>query len=180
MNLKKFIDWMNSPLKISVAGSGLLFFGFGIVDFQRHVTLENKHYVKKKSFHLDEAMENLHDLASKHTLRFSNIIANSRYCDESYYIFECANKKKHELQHDFKMSPEEAEETVASEYHGFVQRISRRALIRNGHLVKWVKAVTQDEFFKVFILPIVGFFVVRAIKLSKPPTSGVSTTPPSS
>ena len=135
----------------------------GTIDYNREINLVEQKYEKKSSSHLGEALENYHDMVTKNTLTFSNIFLNRKYCDECWYVYENAERKKEDLKQDG-LGNNEAEETVALAYHGFVQRMSRRAMLRNGHYVKWVKAVTQDEFIKVFVLPIVAYFVRRVGK----------------
>lgn len=168
--ISKYGYIVKSPLAISASGAILIFSGIGVVDYNRHIESTNSNIAMKSSAHLGEAMENMHDLASKHSLRFPNIYANRIYCVEMRYVYESAIKKRDQLlcdddsDHDGKMSKQDAEDTVALEYHGFVMRMSRRALLRNGNIVTWAKAVTQDEFIKVFIVPIVSFFVIRSFR----------------
>ena len=149
-----------SASKLSLT-CGVFMFGVnGMIDYNRPIDLADQKYLKKTSSHLGEALENYHDMVTNNTLTYSTILLNRKYCDECRYVYERATRKKEVLKQDG-MNNKEAEETVTLAYHGFVQRMTRRALLRNGHYVKWMKAVTQDEIMKVFILPIVAYFVQR-------------------
>ena len=140
-----------------------MFGTIGTIDYNREINLAEQKYDKKTTSHLGEVLENYHDMVAMNTLTFSTIFSNRKYCDECWYVYENAARKKEDLIQDG-FGNKEAEETVALAYHGFVQRMSRRAMLRNGHYMKWMKAVTEDELIKVFILPIVAYFVKRVGK----------------
>ncbi len=98
-------------------------------------------------------------------MTYDNITMNRLRSEELFYLFKRAEKKKAELKNDPEVCKEktniEIEALVASEYYSFGQRMCRRAMIRNFHLVKWFKATIQDEFAKYYFLPIAGFFGTR-------------------
>ncbi len=168
LELRIFKGLLESPFATSLASGAILVSGSAVVDFNREVIVCTNY--EKKSGHLATAMENLHDLARKHDMQFANIVANKDYCDETRYLYESAVKKKTALMKDNEnpMSSELAEDTVASEYHGFAMRMCRRSLLRHGHFIKWGKAITQDEFVNVLILPILSFFLVRHYRPLRP------------
>jgi hypothetical protein len=49
---------------------------------------------KKESEHVGQAMEIMHDLATKEKLTYNSIVINREYCVETYHLYECAEKKK--------------------------------------------------------------------------------------
>lgn len=126
---------LESPLATLLASGVILVSGLAVVDLNREVIVCTKY--EKKSGHLAAAMENLHDLARKHSMQLTNIVLNKDYCNESRYLYESVVEKKKALMEDNEnpMSSELAEDTVASEYHGFAMRMCRRSLL-HGHFIK--------------------------------------------
>eukprot|EP01041_Mallomonas_annulata_P012374 gene12374-26029_t len=144
MSFNRFFSSRKRLLMTGAVGIGVI----GTIDFNREVIVDNKNYPKKTSNHLGEVLKNYHDMATKNTLTFSNIIAYRDYGDECWYLYENAMKLRKELEEEYGMTTDEAENVVVSSYLGFVERMSRRALIRNGYCVKWIEAVVQDEFIR--------------------------------
>lgn len=157
-------------VKHPVVGAGLyfvcLFAGYGIVDYHRDITgVDLSSFKKRSSDHLGEALEYLHSLAyDRDDNMFGNIGLNSERCVETHFLYQKALGKLEEAK-TLPMNKEkqlaQLEAQVAKEYYGFTQRMCRRGMIRNGHVIKWLKAVFLDEIFKFYVAPVLGFFVVE-------------------
>lgn len=97
-------------------------------------------------------------------MTFDNVKANRYRSAELCFLYKRAERKKEEFQGDEvfrEKSDSELEALVASEFQNFAQRMCRRSMIRNGHLIKWFKAVCLDEFLTYYVLPIAGFYAFR-------------------
>jgi len=145
---------------------GISLLSFGLVDYNRNieisdVELKNFEQQTSEDFNLGELMEQFHARAFDNSMTYGNIKITSDICIESYFLYQKAEKKKFELMEDpiFKEnSKAEIESMIEDYYNVFAQRMSRRALIRNGYILKWFKAMVQDEFVKYYFIPIIKYF----------------------
>lgn len=78
-------------------------------------------------------------------------------------LFSSAEKAKADIMKDQKASEVDAEDIVVRTYRSFAKRMARRSLIRNGYYVKWGRAVVEDDFIKVLIMPTVTFVVMKIL-----------------
>jgi hypothetical protein len=157
------------PIPVTLGSFGVFLSVFAVVDYNRDMSgFSNSGFTKRSSDHLGESLEQLHSRAFRETMTYDNIRVNRFRSEEFYYLYTRAEKKKAALREDavFQNLDDNAVETlVVTEYFGFAQRICRRSMIRNMHLVKWFKATMQDEFIKYYIFPIAGFFAARYFKI---------------
>eukprot|EP01038_Epipyxis_sp_PR26KG_P017270 gene17270-23815_t len=150
---------------------GLSLSGFAYMDYNRRMEMtaeEITMFKKRESEHLGESLEQFHLKALNQTMTYATIKVNRNRCVELNFLYRQAEKKKHELQGDeqFNQATEaELEDIIASEFFEFGQRMCRRGMIRNFHLIKWCKATIQDEFVRFYIVPILGFLGVRSFKM---------------
>lgn len=158
---------VSHPMVVTLSSFGFFLSGFAVVDYNRKIEItqeEMASFQQRKSQHLGEALEQLHTKAFLQSMAYNNIKSNRTRCVELFFLHHRAERKKLELKDDpeFKdMTPGECEELVASEFCEFGKRMCRRAMIRNGHFIKWFKAMMQDEFFMYFMIPIAGYFGAR-------------------
>ena len=86
---------------------------------------------------------------------------------ELYYLSAVAEKhfsyyrNSPELQD---VSTAEIECMVERKNYNFALRMCRRSIIRNGHFVKWFKAILTDVFFKYYVIPVLSFSITRHLK----------------
>jgi hypothetical protein len=148
------IKFMKDPVK--VATSIIVFSASycAVMDYCHELdfhegTPASLEYIQRPTIHLGEKLENLHEMAASRRIKFHNLVVNQYYCDELNYLFHCAEQKKKEL---IEYYPERSEEylegIVAEEYTLFAQIMCRRALIRNGKVIKWFKCVTRTSILK--------------------------------
>jgi hypothetical protein len=156
------------PVAKTVGSFGLFLSAFALVDANREVELSDEdksQFQQSNSRHLGEALGRLHFKAFSGTLTFDNVKAIRYRSAELLFLYNRAERKKEEFQGDevFKgKSDSELEALVASEFQNFAQRMCRRSMIRNGHLIQWFKAVILDEFLTYYALPIAGFYAFRS------------------
>lgn len=162
---------VSHPIVVTLSSFGFFLSGFAFNDYNRNMEIteeEMASFKQRKSKHLGESLEQLHSKAFLQSMTYNNIKVNRNRCVELFFLHHSAEKKKLELKDDpeFKDMPTgECEELVASEFYEFGQRMCRRAMIRNGHFIKWFKAIVQDEFIKYYIIPILGYFGARHYKI---------------
>lgn len=155
------------PVAVTGAYFALFLAGFAGVDFNRKLEMteqDRNEFKMRVSEHLGESLEELHSKAYAGRMSFDNIKANRSRSVELYFLYVRAQQKKAEFKCDEEFSQknsDDLEKMVADEYQGFAQRMCRRSMIRNGHVVKWFKAVIQDEFIKYFLAPVASFFAIR-------------------
>lgn len=155
------------PVGVSLGGLGAFLLTFAVVDFNRDVGNTAK-YQKSDSNHLGEALEQLHRSAFRETMTFDNIRANRGRCDELRYLYDSAERKKKEFQNDpeFRNHDEKTVEAlVATEFYNFAQKMCRRAMLRNGHVLKWLNATIEDELIQYYLLPMGSYFLARYFKI---------------
>lgn len=154
------------PVVVTVGSFGFFLSAFALVDINRKVELsddDKSQFKQRNSRHLGEALGQLHFKAFSETMTFDNLKANRYRSAELYFLYKRAELKKEEFKGDevFKgKSDSELEALVASEFQDFARRMCRRSMIRNWYLIKWFKAVVQDEFIECYVLPIAGFFAI--------------------
>jgi hypothetical protein len=157
------------PSVVVFGSFGAFLSTFAYVDYNREVTTaELTGFKRRESNHLGEALEQFHFQAFSEKMTLDDIRADRFRCEELYFLFKTAVKKKDEWVSDPELkgkSETDIENLVAKKLYDMGQRMCRRAMIRNRHFVKWFKATMQDEFIKFYVLPIVGFFGARYFKL---------------
>jgi hypothetical protein len=158
----------NSPAvraaTVATTLSATVFGGIAYVDYHRPI-VKSGNFVPKSGTdtHVGESMDNYHCLVVDKELTYATIVSKAECCEESYYVYECALRKVEKLKIKPGFRSEDIEKTVALEYQQFVCKMARRALIRNGYYIMWAKAVAQDEFVKVFVLPAFAWIVRMAM-----------------
>ena len=122
---------------------------------------------QKSSNHLAESLEQLHSSAFDGKIQYKDILLNRNKSIELHYLSAVA--EKHFA--SFKSFPElqtediaKIESMVARKNYIFTTRMCRLAMIRNGHVIKWFKAMVADEFIKYYVVPVLSFFVLRFLK----------------
>ena len=136
---------------LTAAGVGVI----GTIDYNREIKLIDPNYPKTEISHLGEALEYYHDKSNEwRGLTFYMILSNREYCDECWYVYENALRSKEGMIKDG-LEPSEAEDAVARAYCILVRRMTRRALLRNGHYLKWFRAVASDGFPEICFLSLV-------------------------
>jgi hypothetical protein len=149
-------------MSLTAFGYGVL----GVIDYNRQIKLADPNYPKTEISHLGEALEYYHGATNDHwgrQLTFYTILSNRTYCDECWYIYENALRSKEGMIKDG-LGHRDAEDAVVSAYRSLIRRMTRRALIRNGHYLKWICAVTYDGFpGTVPLLPAVAILISVAL-----------------
>lgn len=157
------------PVAVSVSSFGVFLTTFAVIDFNREVNMDEvDSFNQRDSRHLGESLEQLHTRAFENKMTFNNIKVNRSRCAELFFLYKRAELKKKELRNDDEfreLTDTEIEALVAEEFNNFGQRMCRRAMIRNGHVLKWAKAMMQDEFIKFYVLPVGGFFLSRYFRV---------------
>jgi hypothetical protein len=138
-------------MSLTAVGYGVI----GVIDYNRQIKLADPNYPKTEISHLGEALESYHKTGYNKwsDLTFNTILANRRYCDECWYIYENALQSKEEMIKDG-MKPWEAEQAIARTYCLLVRRMTRRAMLRNGHYLKWFCAINYDGSPSNIFLPV--------------------------
>ena len=139
--------------------------GFAVVDFTREIDIKIcGNFSPKPSSHLAESLEQLHYSAFDGKMEYKDMILNRNKSIELHYLSAVA--EKHFA--SFKSSPElqtadaaEIESMVPRKNYLFTMRMCRRAMIRNGHVIKWFQAMVADELVKYYVMPVLSFFVIR-------------------
>ena len=128
--------------------------GFAVVDFTREIDIKMCENFNPKSDHLAESLEQLHYSAFDGKMEYKDIMLNRNKSIELHYL--SAVTEKHLA--FFKSSPElqtddiaDIKSMVARKNTLFTLRMCRRAMIRNGHVIKWFKAMVADEFIKYYV-----------------------------
>lgn len=158
---------VSHPVAVTTGLFGLIISTFAYVDYNRDMKITTDisyEFKAKKSEHLGEALAQLHSKAFSDRLTYDNIKANRYRTVELIFLFKKMEQKAEEFAADPLFAGKdkaEIEALAASEYQVFAQKMFRRSMIRNSHPIKWFNAVIQDEFVKVFLLPLAGFFGVR-------------------
>ena len=142
--------------------------GFAVVDFTREIDIKMcENFNPKSHDHLAESLEQLHYSAFDGKMKYKDMILNRNKSIELHYLSTVAEKHLA----FFKSSPElqtddiaDIKSMVARKNTLFTLRMSRRAMIRNGHVIKWLKAMVADEFIKYYVMPVLSFFVLRFLK----------------
>jgi hypothetical protein len=138
-----------------------------LADYFRPVELtdEEMNLFKQREYpHLGDSLEQLHSKAFFQAMTFNCMRVNRNRCIELYFLHKRGEEKKLELKHDpeFKdITQKKLEEDVSSEFCDFGQRMCRTGMIRNFYLVKWFKALVQDEVVKFYLIPVTGYFGIR-------------------
>jgi hypothetical protein len=149
---------------VASSSAALLLISVGVLDYNRPLVKPNK-LVRNENDDLGEVLENYHNLVYKNCLTLEIIRSKADYCDETQYIYERALKRADYLRS--RGTDEEAiREVISTDFSEAICRMTRRALLRNGHLIKWWKAVVQDEFLAVFVFPTL-MWLMRMVKVKK-------------
>ena len=154
-----------NPLRTVLIYSAAAISGFAVVDFTREIDIKMcGNFNPKSSNHLAESLEQLHSAASDGKIRYGEILFNRNRSIELHYISAVAEKHLA----SFKSSPElqsediaDIQSMVARKNTLFTMRMCRRAMIRNGHVIKWFEAMVADELIKYYVKPVLSFFVIR-------------------
>lgn len=139
--------------------------GFAVVDFTREIDIKMcDNFIPKSHDHLAKSLEQLHYSAFDGKMEFKDILLNRNKSIELHYLSAVAEKHLT----FFKSCPElqtddiaDIKSMVARKNTLFTSRMCRRAMIRNGHVIKWFKAMVADEFIKYYVMPVLSFFVLR-------------------
>ena len=142
--------------------------GFAVVDFTREIDIKMcENFNPKSHDHLAESLDQLHYSAFDGKMEYKDIMLNRNKSIELHYLSAVAEKHLA----FFKSSPElqtddiaDIKSMVARKNTLFTLRMCRRAMIRNGHVIKWFKAMVADEFIKYYVMPVLSFFVLRFLK----------------
>lgn len=148
--------------------SGTVVTGFAVLDYTREIDMTIcSHFLLKSSGHLGESLEQLHSAAFDRNIRYKDILMNQNKSIELYYLSKITEKHFNE----YRDSPEledissaEIESMAERKNYNFALRMCRRSMIRNGHFVKWFKAMLADEFVKYYVIPVLSFFLMRHLK----------------
>lgn len=165
-----FSKMTSHPVAVTSVWFGLLVSSSAIVDFNRNIDVSEEEKLEFKpteSEHLGEALEKLHSKAFFQEMSYDAIKFNRNRSIELFFLYKRAVKLKLKLKNDelFHDKPDsQLEEIAAAEYYIFCQNMCRRAMIRNGYLIKWLKALLQDEVVKFYVIPLISFFGVRYYK----------------
>jgi hypothetical protein len=151
------------PIVASSAVVTLSISSAGVIDYNREVLISSK-FAPRPTTHIGESMENLHDIASEKMLTFGVLRRKKDDTVESASLYNSAEKAKADILRDSNVTEAEAEDTVVRTYRSFAMRMARRSLIRNGHYLKWARAVVEDDFIKVIIMPTVTFIVMKFLR----------------
>ena len=155
----------HNPLRTVLIYSAAAVSGFAVVDFTREIDIKMcGNFNPKSSNHLAESLKQLHSAASDGKIKYGDILLNRNRSIELHYLSAVA--EKHFA--SFKSSPElqtadaaEIESMVPRKNYLFTMRMCRRAMIRNGHVIKWFQAMVADELVKYYVMPVLSFFVIR-------------------
>lgn len=146
--------------------SGATVAGFAVVDFTREIdTKICGDFSMRRYVHLAESLEQLHSAAFDGTIQYADILINRDKSVELYYLSAIAEKhysaytRHPELQD---ADTAKIESLVVRKNYIFAMRMCRRAMIRNGHFIKWFKAMLADEFIKYYVTPVLSFFIIRS------------------
>lgn len=157
----KLQGWMNNnPSKVACGCITGAITMYGFNDYNREIT-HFPEYQQRNPVQT-ELIAHLHKRASNRTLTFINIVCTREHSEELFYLYKRAINKKTTLPASleglcFPLTEHEVEDAVAKSYREFTLRITRRALIRNGCLLKWFKAMVRDEIINVFVAPTLSF-----------------------
>jgi hypothetical protein len=154
--LRKLWTIRKKPVVISAGVFSAIILGHGVNDFNHPVG--DCPGFKPSGEDIGNSMNNLHDLAIHNLLTFAVLREKKNHCIESFSLYCEAEAEVRYVMADLEMTEEEAQETVARVFKYVAVDASRRALIRNGDMVRWMRAVIYDEIIRVLILPSFNFF----------------------
>ena len=122
------------PFAIAIGG---LFTGYGIADFNRDVSgIDLKGFTRNETSNLGVKLEALHHKAyRRHNDILKYIASNASRCEEIWFLKQKVLWYKADYDHQY----------LPDTYFLFVRRMCRRAMIRNGFVIKWAKALIVDE-----------------------------------
>ena len=158
----------NNQFRTVLIYSGAVVTGFAVLDYTRAIDNDScRDFHEKPSGHLAESLEQLHSAAFDRDIRYVDILMNQNRSIELYYLSAIVEKHFLEYRNSPKLKDVGAAEIasmVERKNYNFALRMCRRSMIRNGHLVKWFKAMLADEFIKYYVIPVLSFFVTRHLK----------------
>ena len=165
------------PVVLIIAYGSLVVGAFGVYDFNRTIQLSEDDMKKFKSLHdlynaaeLVKVSQKLHFKAVRNVLEFRDITSNYNQSIEFFYLYKSVENTKLHLKNRPQNAGDSDEmlENEATENNIFVcQDMCRRALIRNGNVIKWFKLLVQDQFVQIYVMPVFLYFGMQYIKVNK-------------
>lgn len=177
------IKTIGHPLGVATGVFAVFATTFAVADWNReNVAIEQytDSFVHHSSSEECDALEQFHARAVEHRLTYLDILAEKHRTVELLHLATVMEGKFHHLRSsDVTKGVEDADvkNMALSQVELFAQRMSRRALIRNHHVSAWLKTVMEDEFVRVYIVPLATFFVLRYVKKHEPHAGPATKSP---
>lgn len=140
--------------------------GLAIADWNRGISLsqeEMDEFYSNKTIpnQFGSTLEKYHSAASSRCLSYDFMYAERFTTLELFAAYYCAEKKKKELKDDKKYqyySGKSLENLIPMYFYVYSQKMARRAMIRNGYMIKWLKSIVNDELVNFYVLPLLAIF----------------------